>query len=330
MRRALLLGPDGLVENPDDEAIRKAAGGAKGETLWLDIEAPIAADADWLRDVFGFHPLALEDVVHTSEMPKVDEYEGYLFVVAHRVSYDLSSSRVELRELDSFLGKTFLVTCHEELSESLATVWKRAESGPDLLKHGAPYVLYELLQSVVGRFVPLLEAWEERVEALEDRILAEETEGVLPELLKRKREIGAMRRSLGAQLDALGTLAHAESPVLTRRAQLYFRDLYDQAMRVNTLLEVNQTEVTNAMEAYLSLQSTKLNRAMQGLSVVALVFVPFTCVTGFFGMNFSKLPALDTWWGPWAAMALLVGLAATLLLGVRRWFWFLRAPSGAR
>ncbi len=321
MRRVLLVGPDGLVAKPDDPAIREAAAGAKGLVLWVDIEAPAAADADWLRDLFGFHPLALEDVTRTSELPKVDEYEGYLFVVAHRVSYDLAAGRVELRELDAFLGKTFLVTCREEASESLEPVWKRAESGPDLLKRGAPYVLYELLQAVVGRFVPLLEAWEERVEALEDRILAEQSEGVLTELLMLKREIGALRRSLGAQLDALGTLAHAESPVLTRRAQLYFRDLYDQAMRVNTLLEVNQTEVTNAMEAYLSLQSTKLNRAMQGLSVVALVFVPFTCVTGFFGMNFSKLPALDSWWGPWAAMALMVGLAATLLLWVRRKFW---------
>jgi magnesium transporter len=259
---------------------------AAGGFFWLDVHGPEAADLEILREEFGFHPLALEDSWRFDQRPKVDDYDGYVFLVVFGASGD--DDEDGLVELHCFYSDHFLVTLHRDEAPSVATLRER------YVKRDAPVddparLLHAVVDGLVDSFFPRLEAIDERIDSLEDEIFRDAGDAELQEIFSMKRELVSMRKVIAPQRDLFASIAVGVDalPGMTDDDQRYFRDVYDHLIRISEMVDTYRDLLTGAMDVYLSTVSNRLNAVMKQLAIIATVFMPLTFMTGFFGQNFG-------------------------------------------
>jgi magnesium transporter len=262
-----------------------------GEMCWIDLQPADQASLQLLQQRFGFHPLAIEDCVTPIERAKVDEYGNHLFLVMHSMSANAHSKHgIKIAELDAFLGERFLVTVHGEPMPGLDAVWKRAASDTTCGAHGMDFLYYLIVDELVDEVFPLVDLVSDQLEEAESAILKRVDSRQLPDLMRLKRWLIAMRRVLSPVRDVLGGLLRRGDARISERTALYFRDVYDHVVRAYEQIDVERDLLGNAMDAYLSMMSNRSNVIMKQLTVLASIFLPLTFLTGFFGQNFSALP----------------------------------------
>lgn len=270
-------------------AVREAQG-----TLWVDIDSTSRQQLALLEKVFNFHPLAIEDVLNPVSRPKVEQYDGYLFVTlrvvrfqdeTHDDPYDL-----ETANLYFFLGPTFLVSVHAGPSANVDRVAEVALRTPDLVSRGPARLAHHIMDVAVDAFFPILDRVDEFLDSLEERVFKSFDEASLRDIFAVKRMILSLRRYLAPQREIFNVLSNRPSPLLPADVQLYYRDIYDHMLRINDSLETYRDLLSSTMESYLSQVSNRLNVVTKGLSVVATLSVPFVVVSGMWGMNFSRIP----------------------------------------
>lgn len=312
-----------LRENVSLEALRTALR-AKTDLIWVDLEGPSEEELQLLADIFGFHPLVIEDCRHQSELPKIDEFSDYLFIVLHAIS-QTPEERIETPELDIFCGDHFLVTVHMPAIPCIAQVRKKYAQDRTLFSRGVDFLLHELLDGLVDSFFPLVEQWEARIEKIEDRIVSGHTRRILDEILFVRRNLMKFRRSIGAQLEVYNRLADRNFKLITSEAETYFNDIYDHVLRIYELLDIQRELLGIAFEAYLSVISTHMNelsqrsnRIMARLTAIATIFLPLTFLVGVYGMNFRYMPELEWRYGYHAIWGIMVAL------GIGMWIYFKR------
>jgi magnesium transporter len=263
-----------------------------GTLRWIDLIGPENDDeVRLLGERFGFHHLALEDLAHRDQRPKAEEYGDYLFIVTQ--GFECPHARLEdLRwhELHTFLGNGYLVTSHNGEIPGLAQVWKRVEGDPQLLKHGADFVYYLLLDKIVDDNFPILDQIADALEEIEDAVLTRANTGELSRIFALKHHLVTMRKVLSPQRDVMGLLAKRGDARISEKTSLYFRDVYDHLMRIVESIEANRDLLGNALDAYLSATSQRTNEIMKALALLSAFFMPLTFITGFFGQNFEGLP----------------------------------------
>jgi magnesium transporter len=259
---------------------------ATGEFFWLDLYQPQAADFDVLRHVFKFHPLAVEDSETFHQRAKIDDYDNFVFIVA----YGASSDDDRLVEVHCFYSDRFLITIHRddfpdfvELRHRYDELHKPVER-PSLL-------LYRVLDGLINSFFPILGAFDDRIDELENDIFLKANDDQLQEIFQMKRLLVGMRKAVTPQRDAFASMSGriAELPGLDQEDEHYFRDIYDHLIRISDLIDSYRDLLTSAMDVYLSTVSNRLNAVMKQLTVIATVFLPLTFITGFFGQNFGWL-----------------------------------------
>jgi magnesium transporter len=315
-----LLHPDGKLEEglpPADLARLAAEPGAAG---WLDYEAAAADDLHPLEGLFGFHPLALEDALNQETRPKIEEFETCLFVATRAVNHNRGEAALDLIPLFAFVGRQVIVTVHPRPVPSVATAMDRLRKHPELLRSGPDRLLHHLLDHIVDYYFPLAEELEDRIEALEDRVFTRAEPGLLEEIFDARKEVAVLRRGLGPVREVAANLMGGV-PFVDADLRPFFRDVYDHVLRIVEQLEADRDALTGLLESYLSQVSLRMSGTMRQLAVLATIGIPFTLVTGFFGMNFEVMPWLRAPWGVAAAVATMVTLAAGLYLfcRVRRW-----------
>ncbi len=290
-------------------------------TLWLDALDPSREEMSFLAEEFGFHPLAIDDYFAPHHRPKVDEYPGYLFVVAHSVSYDPKTSEVEPLELDLFVGRNYIVTLHRELLSTLEETSRRWRANPSVQREGIGLLLYEILGSMVDSYFPVLDAIDLKLDEIEDDIFERGAQAPVEAIFRLKRGLVVLRRIAAPLRDTFNILTRREYPLFSANAITYLRDVYDETLRIVDAIDTYRDILTGALDAYLTVISNQLNSVMKTLTVVATVLISVTVITGIYGMNFRYMPEIHWRYGYPLALGAMGAVALLLLYYFKRIRW---------
>jgi magnesium transporter len=260
-------------------------------TLWVDIEdsgGVASSKAETLlRNVFGFHALAVGDALRESHMPKVDDWGEYLYLVFHGTSVNHQSDELRLQEVDIFLGSSYLVTYHSEPLSFLDEDREAIERDPrDRLQHGPDHLLFRLLEQAVDQSLEAIEFLDERVDAIQNEVIENPRSESLQMIFRIKRAAIELHKIFGPQREVLNRLARDPYKPIRAEHQIYFRDVYDHVVRIHDISESLRDLIAGTLDTYLSVMSNRTNDIMKLLTMVTLMFMPMSFITGFFGMNF--------------------------------------------
>jgi magnesium transporter len=278
--------------------------GRPGRFVWVALREPTPDELEEMRLEFGLHELAVEDALHGHQRPKVEEYGDCLFVVMHTV--ELADGGLLEGEIDVFVGRDYVLTVRRRTREGFRNVRERAEREPHLLKEGPGYVLYGLMDTVVDRYFPVIDALEDELERIEAHIFeGAPARANVVALYALKRKLMVLRHAAGPLHEAAGKLYGGRVPAVTANVQEYFRDIYDHLFRINQSIESLRDMLTTAITVNLSLITVNESETMKRLAAyAALVAVP-TMIAGIYGMNFDVMPELRWHFGYPTALAVM-------------------------
>jgi len=270
-------------------------------TVWVDLSNPTEAEGRILTDVFHFHELSIEDALGEVLHPKIEPYDGYLYIVLHAIDFQASQHEFKTHEVDFFLGDRFLVTVHDEHSRSIERLLHVCDKHDFILAEGTDAMLHRILDSIVDNYRPEVDKLEQRLDEVEQRIFEQSGTHDIRRILMLKRDVGSLRRVVTPQRDVVARLARREFPMIGEQVVYRFRDVYDHLVRLAEEASIFQDRVTGLLDAHLSFTSNRLNQVMKVLTIISTVFMPLTVLTGMFGMNVT-LPSFpggehaQFWW----------------------------------
>ena len=289
--------------------------------FWLDLDQPDTDDFEILRDVFKFHPLAVEDSEQFDQRAKLDDYDDFVFIVVYGASPDGD----RLVEVHCFYSERFLVTVHHDDCPAFAEIRRRYQKREEALDHPS-LLLYRVVDGLVDSFFPILTAFDDRIDELEDAIFLKADDQQLQEIFRMKRLLVGMRKAVTPQRDTFAAMMGgiAKLPGLAEEDERYFRDVYDHLIRISDLIDSYRDLLTGAMDVYLSTVSNRLNAVMKQLTIIATVFLPLTFITGFFGQNFGWMVGHTRSWPIFLGLG--IGTEIVVLLALLAFFkrrgWF--------
>ncbi len=290
--------------------------------VWVDVELPDEGARALLRDVFKVHELALEDAFSEVHHPKIELYQDYLYLILHGIQAGAGGRGFHTNDIDFFLGDRFLITLHHAPSRSITHEKQTCLRNTHALGEGPAGLLHRIVDAMVDHYRPEVDALEERLEALEDRVFEDPRSNPVRDILALKQDIAALRRVTLPQRDAIGRLARREFESIPDPVTYRFRDVYDHLVQLTDEAIFFQDRVTSLLDAHLSSQSNRLNQVMKVLTVIATIFMPLTVLTGLYGMNVT-LPHLPG--GPdaqfWWVMGIIGVTAGGMLWMFRRKDW---------
>ncbi|MEW5763063.1 MAG: magnesium/cobalt transporter CorA [Bacillota bacterium] len=292
------------------------------EFLWVDLEAPGEEEVRLLREVFRFHPLAVEDCLSGLQRPKLDDYGAYLFLVLYAVGAPAPDGRLHVSQFDVFIAPAFLVTVHLESLTFPDEIFRQYGRDLTLPTRGPAFLLYRLLSRLVDGYFPVLDDIEERLAAVEQEVFLEPDRRWVPEIFALHRRILRVRRTLGPQRDAVAQLAQRVEVLLRNEARTYLMDVYDHLLRLVETTDGYRDLAAAVLEAHLSATSNRLNEIMKVLTVITTIMMPLSVIAGIYGMNFRHMPELYSPYGYPAVLGAMAAVAAGMLWYFRRKGWF--------
>ena len=325
--RSYFLTPEGSVETELSEvSIQDAVASGEG-ILWLDFDGPSVEDGEFMRRVFGLHPLAVDSCLDMAgQVPKVDDYDDYIYIVARGIDYTVDTRILATTEMGIFLGQNFVISVHPGLQYSIESVVAMVERDGLPLRRGSTFLTYILLDALVQNLVPGVNGLEDWVDDIEDSVIERPDPDALEAILELKRSSFQLRRAIGPQREMLNRLSRAEFVHVTGDALPYYRDIYDTILRIDGQNETLRDRADTTLSVYLSLVANQQNDLMRVLAVVATVFMPLSLIAGIYGMNFEYIPELGLRWGYFAVL----GVMATAIAAVLWMFWARRWISLGR
>jgi magnesium transporter len=294
---------------------------ASGVTIWVDIAAPSVPESLLLSETFRFHPLSVEDAMSALEFPKVEAYDGYLYVVLHGLDYSKGED-FGTHDIDFFLGRNFLVTVHDGNSRSIQEIRDHCPRNHTILGDGPVALFHRIVDRLVDRYLPEIEEFEEWMDEIEGAVFGAATPDLVRDILDLKRQVSALRRIAIPQRDVIGRLARREFTDISTEMAYRFRDVYDHIVRLNDEAMMLQDRITGVLEAHLSNVSNRLNQVVKVLTVVSTIVLPLTLLAGLWGMNvplpqFPGGEGIQFWW----VVGLMMVLTAVMLTVFRAKRW---------
>ncbi len=293
-----------------------------GGTRWINIEEPGPAEEAWLREHFEFHDLDYEDVRSRNQRPKIDEYDDYLFIVLHLAVFDKRVGRLNAAELDIFVGPDYVITLPNETLKPVEYLFERCKSHEETreqrMAQGPGYLLYTIVDDAFSSFFPMLRKIGLKLDSIESDIFEEgRSREVVRDISNVKQEIINFRKIIRPQRAVLRDLERVKSRFLSDDLEIYFEDIVDASERMWDMLE-NYKEIVEALEATNeSVITHNLNDVLRVLTVLTVIFLPLTLISGIFGMN-NHIPGQDSVAGFWV----IIGAMVALISGM--WFYFKR------
>ena len=302
-----------------------------GKTRWIEMEG--LGDVRMLKalgEKYGLHPLALEDVVHIGQRPKVEHYDNHLFIVADMV-YPDEAERLCGEQVSLFLGKSYLLTIQETVGgDVFDPVRERLRAGGArgwLRKSGPDYLAYALLDSIIDHYFPVLESLGDGIEELENEVLDRPARDCVNRIHHFKRTLMQLRRYVWPVRDLVSALLHDETGFVRDGTKVFLRDCYDHAVRIMDLVETYRDVNSGLMELYLSAVGMRTNEIMRVLTIISSIFIPLTFIAGVYGMNFDRedgwwnMPELHQPWGYLACLGLMAAIAIAQIIFFKRKKW---------
>ena len=288
--------------------------------VWVALTDPGPGELAVMQHEFNLHPLALEDAQHGHQRPKIEEYEDSLFVVIQTV--EIEDDKLHVGEFDIFIASNYVLSVRSGAKRGFTGVRARCEREPHLLKQGSSFVLYALMDAVVDRYFPVLDALEQELENIEERMFANVSGRANVEALyELKQKLMVLKHAVAPLLEGASKLHGGRVPALCADTQEYFRDVHDHLTRINQSIDAQRDMVTTAMSVNLSLITIGENEVTKRLAgYAALVAVP-TMIAGIYGMNFQHMPELGWLYGYPFALVMMVGLDGYLFYRFRKAKW---------
>jgi len=264
-----------------------------GKVTWTNIEKPTSEDIDVLRRNFNFHPLDLEDCLSRIERPKIDEYEDYLFIVMHFPVYDKAKRVSRPSEVDFFIGSGYLVTVHEGILKPLCQLFEDCKHYESTrAKHmgrGASRLLYSVIDALVDYCFPILRKVDANIRDIEENIFTEDMRRIVQDISIVRRDIIALRRIIKPQIAIVANLERKARPFIREELDVYFGDIVDHLNKAWDILEDHREVIEGLSETSDSVISYRLNEVMRILTVISVIMLPLTLISGIYGMNI-RLP----------------------------------------
>ncbi len=287
----------------------------KGLTLWVDLDAPTPEEIKAvLTDVFQFHPLAIEDCVTPSALPKLEDYDDYLFIVMHAVDFT-RTEKFNTTELDFFLGKDYLVTFHHTPLKSVASVIDRCVKATGTVARGPDRIAHLVLDALVDNFKPITDELRSELDLIEETVLGAGTGNLTPKLLEVRSELNHLRQIVRPQRDIAARLAHGESKIIRAIMYPYFRDLRDNLVRIDETAASYADQLLISFDLYLSRSGFEANEGIKVLTALTAITLPATLIGTWYGMNFTHMPELHS------PHAYPVVIAVTAAMTALMWVW---------
>ncbi|MEP6921096.1 MAG: magnesium/cobalt transporter CorA [bacterium] len=289
--------------------------------VWADVSDPTSQDFEELAEEFGFHHLSIEDCQNAHQRPKVEEYTGYYFIVLYEAVLVGPTDALELRELNIFLGKNYLVTVHSRPIRAIETAKRLWHEWTDRADQGSGVLAYLLIDGIVDDYLPLLDIISERMDDLEDSIFGQFRSEVIQEIFGIKKKLLYLRRAITPLRDVFNTLLRREQPIFPRETHVYFQDVFDHLIRVADTIDTLRDMLSSTMDAYLSVTGNRMNQVMKRLTSISTILMSMTLIAGIYGMNFKFMPELKLRYGYVYALTsmVLVGLALYVYLKKVKW-----------
>ena len=292
-----------------------------GKFAWIGMYEPTEEEFDSLRREFDLHPLAVEDAIHAHQRPKLEVFEGVVFIVLKTARYVDSEEVVEFGEILIFLGEDYILTVRHGKASALKPVREALESDPELLKHGPGAVLHAIVDRVVDDYSPALEGLGVDIEEVENEVFSQDRTNPAERIYRLKREVLEFNRAAAPLVEPIDRLAKGHYEQVHPEVRAYFRDVNDHLMRVHEQLESYRDLLTSILGANLAQVTVQQNADVRRISaIVAIVAVP-TAIAGIYGMNFEHMPELGWTFGYPLVLGVMVILCTLLYRFFRRAGW---------
>jgi magnesium transporter len=326
-------GPAGLTET-SPASLSDLSAAPPPAIRWINVDG--LGDIETLQQIgaaFGLHPLVLEDIVNLHQRPKVEAYDGYMFIVLLMpvtvgTAMHGPADRLETEQVSMALGRDFVVTFQERPGDSFEPVRHRLRSpGGQIRQRGPDYLAYALIDAAIDAFFPILEAFGEQVEELEDDVIAHPGARQIARIHDMKRNLLMARRALWPLRDMLNALLREDSPLIEAHTRIFLRDCHDHAIQLIDMIETYREICSGLVDIHLSSASNRMNEVMKILTIIATIFIPLTFIVGVYGMNFDpaagplSMPELGWRYGYPAVLTLMALIAVGLVIWFRSKGW---------
>ncbi|MEO7412569.1 MAG: magnesium/cobalt transporter CorA [Opitutaceae bacterium] len=287
----------------------------KGLVLWVNLDNPTPEEAKAiLEGVFAFHPVAIEDCLTPSSLPKIEDYDDYLFLVTHGVDFT-RREKFATTELDLFLGKDYLVTFHRSSLRSVQTAMDRCVKNTGVIARGPDRLAHQVLDLLIDNYQPVMDELRAEIEEIEATVLAKTAASLIPDLLHVRSDIALLREIVRPQRDVINRLAHGDSKMIRGVMLPYFRDLRDNLLRIEGSAAGFADQILISFDLYLSKSDYEANQGIKTLTALTAITLPVTIISTWYGMNFEHMPELYSRYG------YLICFIVTVVLTSIVWWW---------
>ncbi|MFZ9838109.1 MAG: magnesium/cobalt transporter CorA [Opitutaceae bacterium] len=294
----------------------------KGLLLWVDLDNPTPEEARALLEgVFGFHPLAIEDCTQPNSLPKVEDYEDYLFIVTHAVDFT-RTEKFNPTELDLFLGKDFLVTFHTAPLRSVSSLIERTHKQVGAGPRGPDRIAHSLIDLLVDNYAPVVEELRAELEELEEHVLAPRSgeKALVTELLHVRNDFTRLRTIVRPQRDVIDRLARGDNKLIRAKLLPYFRDLRDNLARLEDTVAGYHERLLMAFDIYLNKAAFEANEGIKFLTALTAITIPVMVIGTWYGMNFEGMAELRRGYPVALGLTLVSTILMFIYLRRKRWF----------
>lgn len=304
----------------------------KKNVTWVNIDG--VHDTDVIAragTVFGFHPLVLEDIAHTEQRPKFDDYEDYYYIVLKMLQFDEScvdDDKICSEQVSIILSKNFVVTFQETEGDVFNIIRERIRTAKGRIrKMGNDYLTYCLMDAITDFYFVILEKIGDNIEIIEEEMLEQYSPQTIKKIYELKRQAIFLRKAVWPLRELIAKLMRSESKIITKTTQLYLRDLYDHTVQIIDNIESERDVISGLLDIYLSSLSNRMNEVMKVLTIISTIFIPLTFIAGIYGMNFNtasspfNMPELNWKYGYFFCLFLMAVIAITMLIFFKKKKW---------
>lgn len=322
MYETFLYQADGRLKTDLTPEQIKSSLGDKRSLLWVDIKDADDSDIRLLTDVFKLHPLTIEDCIMPNARPKLEKFNDYLFLIAHAIELHLhEEEEVKTVELNFCLGKNFLVTVHSDDIKSVTATKERLMKQAPTMAQGIDFLLCSIIDTMVDNYFPIINMFDDRGDDMSDELFKDPSQETLNKIYNLKNEIMFLRRTVGPQADMVNLILRGNFEFISHANIAYFRNIYDNLIRLNDVIGTSRDTINSALEVYVSIVSNKMNEIMKTLTVIATIMMPLTLIASIYGMNFKFMPELTSKFGYPLALGIMLAVATVMLFYFKRKKW---------
>ncbi len=290
---------------------------------WINVDGIHQVDIiEKLGTHFGLHPLVMEDIVHTSQRPKMEDYDSYIYVVLKMLWFEDGDTDVKTEQVSIILGQNYVISFQEVEGDTFKFIRERLRNAKGRIRTmGADYLAYTILDSIVDNYFIIIERFGEVIEELEEELIENPSPEILQSIHELKKEMIYLRKSVWPLREVINGLERTESSLFQDSTFAFLRDVYDHTIQVADAIETYRDVLSGILDVYLSSVSNKMNEVMKTLTIIATIFIPLTFVAGMYGMNFSYIPELGWKWGYPAVWVINILIFLSMYMYFRKKNW---------